>query len=80
MSAVPSPALFEFLRRHGRIDLTSGAWRFSSNVRRAHCGRCWRAIAAGEGRPYNEFMSDMYRASTRYLCPPCSVVVKGRQS
>ena len=80
MTAVPSPALFEFLRRHGRIDLTSGAWRFASNVRRARCGRCWRAIPAGQGRPYNELMSDMYRASTRYLCRLCCAAVKDRKA
>lgn len=80
MTSTPSPALFDHLDRLGRIDLTSGAWKFDHNVRRARCGRCWRLIPAGEGRPYNEFMSDMYRASTRYLCRLCSAAVKDQQA
>jgi len=69
---------FEALRQEGYIDLDSGVWDFITNLRAAHCGRCAVPIRAGDGKPYNELMSDGYRASTRYLCPGCSDVIARR--
>ena len=62
---------FDALLRAGYIDLDSGAWKFSKNCRRAKCGRCEVSLSAGEGTAYNEFMSDGYRATTKYLCANC---------
>jgi len=75
MSGRDFTARFNGLKAKGLIDLDSGAWDRNFNVRRVHCGRCGQAIRVGEGRAYNEMMSDVYRASTRYLCPFCSTWV-----
>jgi RNase P subunit RPR2 len=71
-------ARFNKLQREGRIDLNSGAWDFDSNLRAALCGRCRSPLTAGQGIPYNEFMRDTYRASTRYMCPNCKEREQGR--
>ena len=62
---------FELLDAGGWLDFSSGAWDRDRNVRRAKCGRCTSPVAAGQGRAYNEFLSDGYRVVTRYLCPDC---------
>lgn len=62
---------FNRLDAQGRIDLSSGAWNYDHNVRRAHCGRCGAVIEVHEGKAYNEFMRDGYRATTRYICSFC---------
>lgn len=68
---------FERLLREHRIDLDSGAWNHDANIRVAQCGRCGQYVGPGDGRAYNEFMTDGYRASTRYLCGDCSLVLGG---
>lgn len=62
---------FDRLLAAGRLDFDSGAWDHESNLRFAHCGRCGQKIWPGEGKPYNEFMTDHFRATTRYLCSEC---------
>ena len=62
---------FELLDAGGWLDFSSGAWDRDRNVRRAKCGRCTVPVAAGQGKAYNEFLSDGYRTVTRYLCPDC---------
>ena len=61
---------FELLDAGGWLDFSSGAWDRDRNVRRAN-GRCTVPVAAGQGRAYNEFLSDGYRTVTRYLCLEC---------
>ena len=62
---------FDTLQARGFIDMDSGAWDFDTNRRRARCGRCHRQIEKGKGQPYNQFMADGYRATTKYLCGGC---------
>jgi hypothetical protein len=62
---------FVKLAKAGRIDLDSGSWGHETNTRAVFCGRCLTPVPQGEGQPYNEFMTDCYRASTHYLCRGC---------
>ena len=68
---LPRDQKFDQLRERGYIDLNSGAWDFAANVRAAKCGRCGTPLMKGQGAAYNEFMSDGYRATTKYLCCGC---------
>lgn len=72
----PRVALFLKNYNAGRVDLDSGAWERVTNARACHCGRCAEPIAKGEGRPYNVFMRDHYRATTHYLCSLCVVEIR----
>lgn len=65
-------ARFQRKDAQGLIDRDSGAWDFDANQRRVLCGRCGALVPKGDGTPYNEFMTDGYRASTHYLCRSCA--------
>lgn len=46
------------------------------NKKRARCRACGIFLATGGGVPYNEFMSDGYRYSLRFVCPGCAEATK----
>ena len=68
---LPRPERFERLLTAHYLDLSSGAWKYPTNQRVATCGRCGGVLPKATGVPYNEFLSDGYRATTKYLCGPC---------
>ena len=74
MNATPYP--WNIQDKAKRFDaLNAASWldlEWSGNNQRAcRCGRCNKRLAKGEGRGYNEFMTDGYRCTIKYLCNDC---------
>lgn len=68
---------FDALEEAGWLDLEWGG----CNQRSCHCGRCDKPLSKGEGQGYNEFMTDGYRFTTKYLCVDCLPIAKqGKES
>ena len=54
----------------GMADFTPRADQ-PHNVRAARCRVCCAVLVAGQGHGYDEYMTDGYRFSRRYVCGAC---------